>query len=167
MRYFRLLAVITVTAVLAACTNADGERRFRLLPGVFKFPIQQGNIVTQDMIDKLEPGMTRAQVRFVLGTPLVADTFDQSRWDYLYDLRRSSGKRLREHVTIHFDGDRLVGISGDYMPSGAAAPGGGPADAGAAEEDTPAAVPEDAPESVPDATMPEAVPVPDSGIDAG
>ena len=124
MRHVRLPALALVALMVAACANSDGERRFRLLPGVFKFPIQQGNIVTQDMIDKLQPGMTRAQVRFVLGTPLVADTFDQSRWDYLYDLTRPSGKKLREHVTIHFDGDRLVGISGDYLPSGAAVPEG-------------------------------------------
>ena len=60
--------------LLTACAGPDGERRFRLLPGVHRFPIQQGNIVTQDMIDQLQPGMTRAQVRYVLGTPMIADT---------------------------------------------------------------------------------------------
>lgn len=118
------LVLLTLTLPLGGCAGADGERHFRLLPGVHRFPIQQGNVVTQDMIDKLQPGMTRAQVRFVLGTPLVADTFDQSRWDYLYTLHRTSGQKLREQVTIHFDDDRLVGISGDYLPSGAAVPPG-------------------------------------------
>ena len=124
MRPFRPLALVLACALLGACANSDGERRFRLLPAVFKFPIQQGNIVTQDMIDKLQPGMTRAQVRFVMGTPLVADTFDQNRWDYLYMLKQPSGKQLREQVTIYFEGDHLVGISGDYLPSGAAVPPG-------------------------------------------
>ena len=110
MPHPRLSALVLISLLLTACAGPDGERRFRLLPGVHRFPIQQGNIVTQDMIDQLQPGMTRAQVRYVLGTPLIADTFDQSRWDYLYTLRQPSGKRLREHVTIHFDDDRLVGI---------------------------------------------------------
>lgn len=120
----RLPALVLISLLLTACAGADGERRFRLLPAVHRFAIQQGNIVTQDMIDQLQPGMTRGQVRYVLGTPLIADTFDQSRWDYLYTLKKPSGKRLREHVTIHFDDDRLVGISGDYLPSGAAVPPG-------------------------------------------
>jgi len=124
MPHPRLPALVLISLLLTACAGADGERRFSLLPGVHRFPIQQGNVVTQDMIDQLQPGMTRAQVRFVLGTPLIADTFDQSRWDYLYSLKRPSGKRLREHVIIYFDGDRLVGISGDYLPSGAAVPPG-------------------------------------------
>lgn len=124
MRPFRPLVLVLACALLGACASSDGERRFRLLPSVFKFPIQQGNIVTQDMVDKLQPGMTRSQVRFVLGTPLVADTFDQSRWDYLYILKQPSGKQLREHVTVYFEGDHLVGISGDYLPSGAAVPAG-------------------------------------------
>jgi len=163
MRHLRLPALVMVALLVAACASSDGERRFRLLPGVFKFPIQQGNIVTQEMIDRLQPGMTRAQVRFVMGTPLIADTFDQNRWDYLYDLTQPSGKKLREHVTIHFDGDHLVGISGDYLPSGAAVPNaGGPA------EETPGseALPATSPDAIP-GTVPEAVPVPESDIDAG
>ncbi|MGE3298491.1 MAG: outer membrane protein assembly factor BamE [Porticoccaceae bacterium] len=94
---------------------------------MFKFPIQQGNVITQEMVDKLQPGMTRSQVRFIMGTPLIADTFDQNRWDYLYILKLPSGKELREQMTILFDGDRLVGISGDYLP-GSAASGTAPAD---------------------------------------
>ncbi len=122
----RLSALVLISLLLTACASSEGERRFRLLPGVHRFPIQQGNVVTQDMIDQLQPGMTRSQVRYVLGTPLIADTFDQSRWDYLYTVRQPSGKRLREYVAIYFEGDRLVGISGDYLPSGAAVPPGTP-----------------------------------------
>lgn len=169
MPHLRPAALALISILLVACAGPDGERRFRLLPGVFKFPIQQGNIVTQEMIDQLQPGMTRAQVRFVMGTPLVADTFAQNRWDYLYDLTRPSGKKLREQVSIYFDGDRLVGISGDYLPGGAAGAG-----AGAAAEKTPGsnsgsdaeAVPATSPDATPD-LAPEAVPVPESDIDVG
>jgi outer membrane protein assembly factor BamE len=121
MPHLRSLALLLAAALLTGCASSDGEKSgFHILPRVFKFPIQQGNIVTQDMVDKLQPGMTRAQVRFVMGTPLIADTFNQNRWDYLYTLKKPSGELLREQMTIQFDGDRLVSISGDYMPSSAA-----------------------------------------------
>jgi len=56
-------------------------------PGVYKIDIQQGNVVTQDMIDQLRPGMTRRQVRFIMGNPLLTDTFHADRWDYLYSIQ--------------------------------------------------------------------------------
>jgi outer membrane protein assembly factor BamE len=75
------------------------------------------------MIDKLLPGMTKSQVRFVLGTPLVADTFNQSRWDYFYSRKAPSGKETQEQVTIFFDeDDKLERMTGDYLPSTAAEP---------------------------------------------
>jgi len=57
---------------------------------VHKLDIQQGNVVTQEMVDKLRPGMTRAQVRYVLGTPLVTDSFHQDRWDYFYSYKKGA-----------------------------------------------------------------------------
>ena len=89
-------------------------------PGVHRVPVQQGNIIDQDMIDKLKPGMTKSQVRFVLGTPLVADSFDQNRWDYYYSRVGSGGKKTQEQVTVYFDAEgKLDRLSGDYMPGGA------------------------------------------------
>lgn len=126
MPHPRALVLVLAVALLTGCASssekpAETEKSgFRILPRVFKFPIQQGNVVTQEMVDKLQPGMTRSQVRFVMGTPLIADTFNQNRWDYLYTLKLPSGKELREQMTILFDGDRLVGVSGDYMPGGGA-----------------------------------------------
>ena len=61
-------------------------------PGVYKIDIQQGNVVTQDMIDQLRPGMTRRQVRFIMGNPLLVDTFHANRWDYLYSLQPGGGE---------------------------------------------------------------------------
>lgn len=86
-------------------------------PGVYKIDIQQGNVVTQDMIDQLRPGMTRRQVRFIMGNPLLTDTFHSNRWDYLYSIQPGGGKRQQERVSLVFDGsDQLVGLSGDFMP---------------------------------------------------
>ena len=81
---------------------------------VYKVEVQQGNVVTQDMIDKLKPGMTRSQVRFVLGTPLVTDAFHPDRWDYYYYFRPSnkdSGESQR--LTVIFKNDTLVSVQGD------------------------------------------------------
>lgn len=86
-------------------------------PGVYKIDIQQGNVVTQDMIDQLRPGMTRRQVRFIMGNPLLTDTFHNDRWDYLYSLQPGGGERQQEHVSLIFNGnDQLVSLSGDFMP---------------------------------------------------
>lgn len=86
-------------------------------PGVYKIDIQQGNVVTQDMIDQLRPGMTRRQVRFIMGNPLLTDTFHADRWDYLYSLQPGGGERQQERVTLIFNGnDQLASLSGDFMP---------------------------------------------------
>ena len=86
-------------------------------PGVYKIDIQQGNVVTQDMIDQLRPGMTRRQVRFIMGNPLIQDTFNTNRWDYLYSLQPGGGERQQERVSVVFNGnDQLVSLSGDFMP---------------------------------------------------
>ncbi|SFP79092.1 outer membrane protein assembly factor BamE [Pseudomonas borbori] len=86
-------------------------------PGVYKIDVQQGNVVTQDMIDQLRPGMTRSQVRFIMGNPLLTDTFHANRWDYLYSIQPGGGKRLQERVSLVFnDNDQLAGLSGDFMP---------------------------------------------------
>jgi outer membrane protein assembly factor BamE len=85
-------------------------------PGVYKIPIAQGNIITQEMIDQLEPGMTRRQVVFVMGTPLVRDPFQQDRWDYVFNYQPGGGIRGQERVTLRFENDLLVSLSGDFEP---------------------------------------------------
>ncbi len=86
-------------------------------PGVYKVDIQQGNVVTQDMIDQLRPGMTRAQVRFIMGNPLITDTFHANRWDYLYSIQPGGSQRQQERVSLVFNGnDQLAGLAGDFKP---------------------------------------------------
>ncbi|WP_248804997.1 outer membrane protein assembly factor BamE [Pseudomonas sp. MWU13-2100] len=86
-------------------------------PGVYKIDIQQGNVVTQDMIDQLRPGMTRKQVRFIMGNPLLADTFHANRWDYLYSLQPGGGERQQERISLIFNAnDQLASLSGDFKP---------------------------------------------------
>ncbi len=88
---------------------------------VYKLEVQQGNVVTQEMIDKLKPGMTPSQVRYVLGTPLVTDPFHPDRWDYYYYLRRSKDKTGESrHLTVIFKNNVLAQITGDTHVKSAA-----------------------------------------------
>jgi outer membrane protein assembly factor BamE len=90
-------------------------------PNVHKLTILQGNIINQKMIDQLRPGLTRSQVRFIMGTPLIADTFSQSRWDYYYSIRFPGGQEMQERVSIYFLEDKLSYFTGDYLPTSVAA----------------------------------------------
>lgn len=91
------------------------------VPGMHQPEIEQGNIVTQKMVDRLKPKMTKAQVEFVLGRPVYQNTFDINRWDYVYTRESRTGERVRKVLTLRFEEDALVGISGDYRPEGDAA----------------------------------------------
>lgn len=93
-----------------------------MLPGIsaHKIDIQQGNYVTQDMVARLKPGMSKSQVRFALGTPLVADLFHDDRWDYIYVLQRKGRVVEQRRIVVHFSGDKLLRIDGDVVPAGAA-----------------------------------------------
>lgn len=74
---------------------------------VYKMEINQGNFITQDMVDKLREGQTRQQVRFALGTPVTESVFHPDRWDYNFSLERR-GKQVTKHrLTVVFDGDKL------------------------------------------------------------
>lgn len=81
-----------------------------------KLEIQQGNIITEEMLAQLKPGMTASQVRFLLGSPQLLDPFHKDRWDYLYSLRQNGERIGYRHLILYFDGDTLSRIeqnSGD------------------------------------------------------
>ena len=113
---------------LAACSVVD-----RVTP--YKLDIQQGNVVTQDMVAKLKPGMTKSQVRFVLGTPLITDAFHADRWDYVYRYQKAGTLTEERRVSLIFDGDTLKQVGGDVV----AAPAGQQAKLPVAPESKPAA----------------------------
>lgn len=81
-----------------------------------KIDIQQGNYVDQAMIAKLKPEMTRSQVKFILGTPLITDSFHSSRWDYVYLTGKAEKVKVRHRITVVFDGDKLKNVEGDIVP---------------------------------------------------
>jgi outer membrane protein assembly factor BamE len=90
---------------------------FILSSCVYQIDDEQGNIVTQEMIDLLEPNMNKRQVRYVLGNPLVVDVFHQNRWDYIYSIQEEGGVREQRRITVLFENERLVGLQGDFRPS--------------------------------------------------
>lgn len=97
---------LAVVLLLAGCSLKDPIDRLR----PYKIDIQQGNEVTQAMLDQLKPGMTPAQVRFVLGTPLIVDPFHADRWDYVLSVERAGKVVNKQRVTVVFRDGRLLGI---------------------------------------------------------
>jgi outer membrane protein assembly factor BamE len=78
---------------------------------VYRMDVQQGNLLDVEQVEQVEVGMTRSQVRFLLGTPMVIDSFDADRWDYIYSLRRGHEREVtRRHLVVWFDGDKVTRI---------------------------------------------------------
>lgn len=106
----RVFLALVFIAGLTACSS------FRF-PGVYKVGIQQGHIITQEMVDQLKLGMNKRQVRFVLGNTLLPNTFNDDRWDYPYSVRRGSQGEITQYLyTVYFENDKLVKTEGDYLP---------------------------------------------------
>ena len=99
---------------LISCSSLDSVPEF--LPKVYKIDIQQGNAISSEMLMKLKPGMTKAQVRFVLGTPLIKDTFHKERWDYVYVMRVKDIVIEKRHVVLNFVDELLKNITGEVIP---------------------------------------------------
>jgi outer membrane protein assembly factor BamE len=107
-------AAMLTAALTAGCGSVtDYFPRF-LAP--YRPDVQQGNVITSDMVEQLRPGMTRDQVKFMLGTPLLADGFHPDRWDYLYYLKPRSGASQRRNLVIYFKDNRLDHFMSDPMP---------------------------------------------------
>ena len=81
-----------------------------------RIDVQQGNVISEEDLNLLKPGMTRRQVQFVIGSPMVADVFHQDRWDYIYLMQPGSGPASQERLTLFFEDDTLTRISGTMRP---------------------------------------------------
>jgi outer membrane protein assembly factor BamE len=104
-------------------TGPTGVRRFLGIFAPYRVDVQQGNFISREMVDQLKEGMqrpegvTREQVRFVLGTPLLTDIFHADRWDYVFRLQKRSGEVISSRVTAFFDNNRLARIEGGDLPT--------------------------------------------------
>lgn len=84
----------------------------------YRMEIQQGNFITQENISQLRPGMTRDQVRFVLGSPLVVDVFHSDRWEYVFQRQLEFSKGIEQRkLTVFFENEKLKRIEGDVVPA--------------------------------------------------
>ena len=101
-------SVLITVLLLSAC----GVPR---IPGItpYKPEIQQGNYLSQELLSQVKAGMTREQIRFLLGTPLLTDIFHADRWDYVYWREAQDGKREQRKVALFFEDNKLTRMEGD------------------------------------------------------
>lgn len=99
--FARAIALSLVVAFAVGCVR------------VYVPDVQQGNVITQEMVNQLKVGMNRRQVQFILGTPLIMDPFHQDRWDYYYSLKRGKKYRAKRTLSLFFKGDELTEIRGN------------------------------------------------------
>ena len=116
------MTLIAAAVALAGCSASMPKMpqlkmpKFKM-PRVHKVTVQQGNVITQEMIDSLKPGMTRAQVAFIMGEPIVRNTFDEARWDYIYTIEVPGIYGDEKRISLYFEEDKLAYFTGDYIPS--------------------------------------------------
>lgn len=128
-----LIIMSLLASTLAGCTGKH-------IPFVYRIDIPQGNVITQEMVDQLQKGMDRQRVAYVMGTSLLVDVFHQDRWDYVYRLKPGRGKPTERRISLYFENDQLVRITGHVVPGAAEPPvesrqpGPGPSEAEAERE---------------------------------
>ncbi len=101
---YKFLTIVLLTLLASSCSIVD--------PWVYKINKQQGNITKQKQVDKLEIGMTKEQVQFIMGTPMSVDSFDTDRWDYIYTYKPGHGDLTRNNLTLSFTDNKLSNIDG-------------------------------------------------------
>lgn len=109
MILFRFVRMALLIAAISGCSSVPR------IVSEYKIDIQQGNVLTQDMVSQLRPGLTKDQVRFILGTPVLMDMFHANRWDYVYRLQKggAGAVEMRQFSTFFDASDKLVRVAGD------------------------------------------------------
>ncbi len=114
----RLLLLIVASLGLTACSNLDGaSNRLVGLVTPYKIDIVQGNFVSKEQAAALKPGMSRTQVRDILGTPLLTSVFHADRWDFIFTFKRQGLTPQSRKVAVFFKGDTLERVEADELPS--------------------------------------------------
>ena len=108
----RAIAAIALAVPLAGC---GVPRALGIAP--YKIEIQQGNFISQEMVSQLKEGMSKEQVRQIMGTPLLADIFHEERWDYFYSRETTDGRKEKRGLAIFFQDGKLARIDGDAAPA--------------------------------------------------
>jgi outer membrane protein assembly factor BamE len=103
--------------LLAGCESLQNTDSLFGVITPYRIDIVQGNVVTKEMLAQLRPGMSRSQVRDVLGTPLLTDPFHAARWDYIFSIRRPGAEAQRRSVVVRFEGDIMGAVEAGELPS--------------------------------------------------
>lgn len=114
------MALAVAAAFAGGCATIDTYAPTLRSFGIYKLDINQGNFISQDMVDKLKVGQTRQQVRLNLGTPLIVTVFRDDRWDYAYEFMRQGRVVEQRTFTVYFVDDKLARWEGDEAPPSAA-----------------------------------------------
>lgn len=109
------LFILFSAVLLASCSRLSTPGLGILRP--YKIDIQQGNLITPEMREKIQLGMSSAMVRSILGTPLVSDSFHANRWDYVYSLEKDGTPVGKQRLTLYFKDEHLVRIDDSHMPA--------------------------------------------------
>lgn len=115
-----LVRASAVAAAVLGLMGCESLQRTDSLFGVitpYRIDIVQGNVITREQAARVRPGMSRLQVRDVLGTPLLTDPFHAARWDYVFTMRRPNTDVQSRHVVVVFDGDQVLRIDAPELPS--------------------------------------------------
>ena len=114
----RLVPALLATLLLSACGTLDGSmHRIAGLITPYRADVLQGNVVTKEQLDALRPGVSREQVRQVLGAPLLTDPFHADRWDYVFTIRRQGVETQRRSLVVFFTGDRMDRLEAPELPT--------------------------------------------------
>ena len=114
----RLVAAAVPTLLaLAGCASLQSSDNLLGIITPYRIEVVQGNVVTSEQAALVKPGMNRAQVRDILGSPLLTDMFHADRWDYVFTIRRQGAEPQRRSVVVRFDSDRLTTIDAPALPS--------------------------------------------------
>jgi outer membrane protein assembly factor BamE len=117
-RALHCLVLACILGIGAGCANAPETTSIKdiKIPGVYRLDVQQGNVLDEKSISRLEIGMTKRKVSYLVGTPAIRDTFNQDRWDYVYSFQPGGGDRKQRHLSLFFSGENLTRIGGDLRP---------------------------------------------------
>jgi outer membrane protein assembly factor BamE len=110
-------AALVALSSLAGCASLTPSGGWLNVIRPYRIDIVQGNVVTSEQIDQIKPGMTRAQVRNVLGSPMLADIFHDDRWDYVFTFKRPGTELQKRDVVVFFDGDKVKQVDSPKLPT--------------------------------------------------
>lgn len=121
LRWCILVLMVMAALIITGCSTKVDETQRTLMNSIFRPYVPdtiQGNFISSEQYAKLEVGISREQVRQILGTPLLASYFHANRWDYIFEFKRLGEKISKERrVTVFFDGDKVTKFNGDALPT--------------------------------------------------